>query len=236
MPVDIDDFVTHRASLEAMLEDRYWDTVPTMSEPMDWPKITPARASRPHRRVYDLVHTLVGTVHRRRRRSRGSRELAREAAALLDGASRADPGGARLRNHQDLAGRGRGHHVPDRWATGPSPAQPTQRAVLCRAAVGRRRRRAYATCGSARRSKAAPGRVHGGMVAAVFDDILGMAMARVRSPGFTGRLDRALPGAGADEPAHRVPGLGRGARRPQAAWCSRKPGSVVASSPSAMRC
>src|SRR5262249_44245197 len=36
--------------------------------------------------------------------------------------------------------------------------------------------------------EAAPGRVHGGMVAAVFDDILGMAMARVRSPGFTGRL------------------------------------------------
>ncbi len=29
MPVDIDDFVTHRVSLEAMLEDRYWDTVPT---------------------------------------------------------------------------------------------------------------------------------------------------------------------------------------------------------------
>ena len=29
MPADIDDFVTHRASLEAMLEDRYWDTVPT---------------------------------------------------------------------------------------------------------------------------------------------------------------------------------------------------------------
>jgi aminoglycoside phosphotransferase (APT) family kinase protein len=28
MPADIDDFVTHRASLEAMLEDRYWDTVP----------------------------------------------------------------------------------------------------------------------------------------------------------------------------------------------------------------
>jgi aminoglycoside phosphotransferase (APT) family kinase protein len=29
MPADIDDFVTHRASLEAMLEGRYWDTVPT---------------------------------------------------------------------------------------------------------------------------------------------------------------------------------------------------------------
>jgi len=29
MPDDIDDFVTHRPSLEAMLEDRYWDTVPT---------------------------------------------------------------------------------------------------------------------------------------------------------------------------------------------------------------
>ena len=29
MPADIDDFVTHRATLEAMLEVRYWDTVPT---------------------------------------------------------------------------------------------------------------------------------------------------------------------------------------------------------------
>jgi acyl-coenzyme A thioesterase PaaI-like protein len=34
----------------------------------------------------------------------------------------------------------------------------------------------------------APGRVHGGMVAAVFDDILGMAMSNANSPGFTGRL------------------------------------------------
>jgi acyl-coenzyme A thioesterase PaaI-like protein len=34
----------------------------------------------------------------------------------------------------------------------------------------------------------APGRVHGGMVAAVFDDLLGAAMAGTRSIGFTGRL------------------------------------------------
>lgn len=34
----------------------------------------------------------------------------------------------------------------------------------------------------------APGRVHGGIVAAVFDDLLGSAMAEARSPGFTGRL------------------------------------------------
>jgi acyl-coenzyme A thioesterase PaaI-like protein len=34
----------------------------------------------------------------------------------------------------------------------------------------------------------APGRVHGGMVAAVFDDLLGAGMAQARSIGFTGRL------------------------------------------------
>ena len=34
----------------------------------------------------------------------------------------------------------------------------------------------------------APGRVHGGMVAAVFDDLLGGAMAQTRAIGFTGRL------------------------------------------------
>jgi len=34
----------------------------------------------------------------------------------------------------------------------------------------------------------APGRVHGGLVAAVFDDVLGSAMAQARTPGFTGRL------------------------------------------------
>ncbi len=34
----------------------------------------------------------------------------------------------------------------------------------------------------------APGRVHGGMVAAVFDDVTGFVLANVRRPGFTGRL------------------------------------------------
>lgn len=34
----------------------------------------------------------------------------------------------------------------------------------------------------------APGRVHGGMVAAVFDDIAGYALAFVGEPGFTGTL------------------------------------------------
>jgi acyl-coenzyme A thioesterase PaaI-like protein len=35
----------------------------------------------------------------------------------------------------------------------------------------------------------APGRVHGGMVAAVFDDITGFVLTHVREPGFTGRLE-----------------------------------------------
>jgi acyl-coenzyme A thioesterase PaaI-like protein len=35
----------------------------------------------------------------------------------------------------------------------------------------------------------APGRVHGGMVAAVFDDVTGFVLADVGEPGFTGRLE-----------------------------------------------
>ena len=35
----------------------------------------------------------------------------------------------------------------------------------------------------------APGRVHGGMVAAVFDDITGFVLTHVGEPGFTGRLE-----------------------------------------------
>ncbi len=34
----------------------------------------------------------------------------------------------------------------------------------------------------------APGRLHGGVLAGVFDDVLGAAMAQEREPGFTGRL------------------------------------------------
>jgi len=34
----------------------------------------------------------------------------------------------------------------------------------------------------------APGRVHGGMISAVFDDVTGFVLAQVRKPGFTGRL------------------------------------------------
>jgi acyl-coenzyme A thioesterase PaaI-like protein len=34
----------------------------------------------------------------------------------------------------------------------------------------------------------APGRVHGGMVAAVFDDLVGFILGMVGQPGFTGRL------------------------------------------------
>ena len=35
----------------------------------------------------------------------------------------------------------------------------------------------------------APGRVHGGMVAAVFDDVTGFVLTDVGEPGFTGRLE-----------------------------------------------
>ena len=133
---------------------------------------------------------------RPRARARGNRHRRRDAerdrgvgarghrASRRRGPAHSD--GARLRNRQDPAGRRRGHHVPDHGRPARRrPREPNGRAL--RAPVGRRRRRARRrVVRTGVRGRA--GRVHGGMVAAVFDDILGMAMARVRSPGFTGRL------------------------------------------------
>jgi acyl-coenzyme A thioesterase PaaI-like protein len=146
--------------------------------------ITPARVDAASA-VYDLVHALVGTVTDDDR-LREVAQLAREATARFDGA----PPRVRTVPDFDTVETMRAEGVDttfltmgDRPVAG--PANPT--------AVRFEPRwdddgTAWADVWFGPAFEAAPGRVHGGMVAAVFDDILGMAMARVRSPGFTGRL------------------------------------------------
>ena len=152
-------------------------------EPASVP-ITPARVET-SKAVYDLVHAMVGTVTDDDT-LRDIMQLARRARALLDGAP------PRIRTVMDFetvkALRDAGEDTTfltmgDRPVAG--PANPTAVRVEPRwddDGV------AYADVWFGPAFEAAPGRVHGGMVAAVFDDILGMAMARVRAPGFTGRL------------------------------------------------
>ena len=147
-------------------------------------KITPARVDAAQA-VYDLVHALVGTVT-------DDETLQEIAARARDASTRLDGAPERVRKVPDFdtvkALRDAGEDTTfltmgDRPVAG--PANPTAVRVEPRwddDGV------AYADVWFGPAFEAAPGRVHGGMVAAVFDDILGMAMARVRAPGFTGRL------------------------------------------------
>lgn len=72
--------------------------------------------------------------------------------------------------------------MADRAVAG--PANPTSVAIRSRIVPGGAA--AEVTFGPA--FEGAPGRAHGGMVAAVFDDLLGAAMAGTQAIGFTGRL------------------------------------------------
>ena len=147
-------------------------------------KITPVRVDA-SRAVSDLVHALVGTVTDDETLA-AIAALAREATALLDDAPprvRTVPDFGTVQALRDAGEDTTFLTMGDRPVAG--PANPTAVRVEPRwddDGV------AYADVWFGPAFEAAPGRVHGGMVAAVFDDILGMAMARVRSPGFTGRL------------------------------------------------
>ena len=81
----------------------------------------------------------------------------------------------------DTKGKGR-HPMDDRAIAG--PANPT--AVEFEARRDGDEVVAEACFGAA--FEGAPGRVHGGMVAAVFDDLVGFILGMVGQPGFTGRL------------------------------------------------
>jgi acyl-coenzyme A thioesterase PaaI-like protein len=86
---------------------------------------------------------------------------------------------ARMRDEPDLSGL---DAMADRAVAG--PANPTSVDIRSRIIPGGAE--ADVVFGPA--FEGAPGRVHGGMLAAVFDDLLGAAMAQTRSIGFTGRL------------------------------------------------
>jgi len=85
----------------------------------------------------------------------------------------------RMRDEADLNGI---DAMADRAVAG--PANPTS--VDIRSRLVADGVEAEVTFGPA--FEGAPGRVHGGMVAAVFDDLLGGAMAQTQAIGFTGRL------------------------------------------------
>jgi acyl-coenzyme A thioesterase PaaI-like protein len=60
----------------------------------------------------------------------------------------------------------------------------------------------------------APGRAHGGIVAAVFDDVTGFVIGRLQEPAFTGELTvRYLAGVPVDEPLEIRARLDRRERR-----------------------
>ena len=77
---------------------------------------------------------------------------------------------------------GRRHPMDDRGVAG--PANPTAVEFTSR----REGDDAIADVEFGPAFEGAPGRVHGGMVAAVFDDLTGFVLAVVGEPGFTGRL------------------------------------------------
>lgn len=74
------------------------------------------------------------------------------------------------------------HAMADRAVAG--PANPASVDITTR----REGDEAVADVQFGRAFEGAPGRVHGGLVAAVFDDVTGYALSIAREPGFTGRL------------------------------------------------
>ncbi|MEI8001247.1 MAG: PaaI family thioesterase [Actinomycetes bacterium] len=110
-------------------------------------------------------------------------EEANEVLADVPWRRRATPDFAAIRAERERGGTESGlHALADRAVAG--PANP--------GSVGYTLRRdgdavvADVEFGPA--FEGAPGRVHGGILAAVFDDVLGAAMAGAGAPGFTGRL------------------------------------------------
>ena len=73
-------------------------------------------------------------------------------------------------------------HYPDCVVSG--PANPMGIAITCR----RDGDDALATVQFGPAFEGAPGRAHGGIVAAVFDDVMGFVLSMVQTPAFTGRL------------------------------------------------
>ncbi len=73
-------------------------------------------------------------------------------------------------------------HYPDCIVSG--PANPMGVALTCH----REGDDAVATVSLGAAFEGAPGRAHGGIVAAVFDDVMGFVLSMVSTPAYTGRL------------------------------------------------
>jgi len=73
-------------------------------------------------------------------------------------------------------------HYPDCIVSG--PANPMGIALTCR----REGVEAVASVTLGAAFEGAPGRAHGGVVAAVFDDVMGFVLSMVQTPAYTGRL------------------------------------------------
>lgn len=104
--------------------------------------------------------------------------------AITDGAPRSRPvDDMKRRLFESPAAEGESmDHFPDCVVSG--PANPMGIAITCHRdgddAVAR------VTLGAA--FEGAPGRAHGGVVAAVFDDVMGFVLSMVQTPAFTGSL------------------------------------------------
>lgn len=153
------------------------------------PDVTPEQLASPSRiecaaALRELGHAIVGHVV--------DDEMLEEIAAFVRERSatinRADP---RSRPTHDLKRRmfddapadGEGMtHYPDCVVSG--PANPMGINIACHrdgdAAVG--------TISLGAAFEGAPGRAHGGVVAAIFDDVMGFVLSIERTPAFTGRL------------------------------------------------
>lgn len=131
-----------------------------------------------------LVHALVAADadDDTLRKVRDLLEEANATLAPVPRRPRALPDLGAMKRMQDSPEEPALHAMADRAVVG--PANPTS--VDVRTRFGPDGVEADAWFGAA--FEGAPGRVHGGVLAAVLDDLLGMGMALQRSPGFTGRL------------------------------------------------
>jgi len=134
--------------------------------------------------VRDLAHAIAAADSDDTTLGRAT-ELVRAAAAVLDDAPRrrrAIPDFSTLTALRDAGVDVAEYAMGDRAVAG--PANPTSVHMVPR----RDGDEAVADVWFGPAFEGAPGRVHGGLVAAVFDDLTGFVLAIVREPGFTGRL------------------------------------------------
>lgn len=115
-------------------------------------------------RIADFVREVLPEIESNRPRSRPVGDMKRR---LFDAAPKDGDGM---------------EHYPDCVVSG--PANPMGIAISCH----REGDDAVAEVSFGRAFEGAPGRAHGGMVAAVFDDVMGFVLSMLQTPAYTGRL------------------------------------------------